>query len=524
VRRTLLSRSESAANRDVMQSHYGKTRSLWMDEDVPPFEPLSANTSADVCIVGAGVAGLMTAYLQAREGHSVVLLESGVLSGGETARTTAHLSYALDDRYYELERLFGQGGAEQAYKSHARAIEVIEEIARREEFDCEFTRLDGYLFAPYGESKEEIEREFRAATRAGVALEMLDRAPLNSFETGPCLRFASQAQFNPIRFMTGLARAITGMGGRIHTRTHVENVSGGTAPRIETSTGFAVEASAVVVATNTPIHHNLTIHARQAPYRSYVIGASIPWGAVPRALYWDTLDPYHYIRLKSATTPRRHTGHDLLIVGGEDHRQGNSEDENQHFEWLEKWTRERFPIKDVAYRWSGLVFEPADSLAFIGRDNAEKNVYIATGDSGHGMTHGAIAGMLLTDLIAGRKNPWESLYDPGRVTAKAASEYISDNAEVAGSLAEWLTPGETAIDDIAPGTGAIVRSGLAKHAVYRDSDGALHEYSAVCPHLGCIVSWNSAEETWDCPCHGSRFDPRGSVLRGPATDDLEKIV
>ena len=246
---------------------------------------------------------------------------------------------------------------------------------------------------------------------------------------------------------------------------------------------------------------------------------------MPRALYWDVLDPYHYVRLKSAfTTAARPDGRDVLIVGGADHRQGESEDEKRHFDWLEQWTRERFPIEDVGYRWSGMVLEPADSLAFIGSDNFEENVFIATGDSGHGMTHGVIAGMLLTDLIAGRENPWAALYDPSRVTAQAASEYVSDNLDVAANLAEWVTPGEVQNEeDIAPGSGAIVRSGLTKLAVFRDKDGSFHEFSAVCTHLGCIVSWNSAEETWDCSCHGSRFDTKGKVLRGPATTDLEEI-
>jgi Rieske Fe-S protein len=288
-----------------------------------------------------------------------------------------------------------------------------------------------------------------------------------------------------------------------------------------------VRADAVIVATNTPIHDNLTIHARQAPWRTYAIGAPIPWDAVPRALYWDTLDPYHYIRLKSASTPDNRAGQDILIVGGEDHRQGDSDDENQHLEWLEQWTREHFPIEDVQYKWSGLVFEPADSLAFIGRDNSERNVFIATGDSGHGMTHGVIAGILLTDLILGRNNAWAKLYDPCRITAQAASEYVSDNADVVARLAEWVTPGEVPTqEDIAPGTGAVVRGGLvnlAKHAVYRDKYGSFFEFSAVCPHLGCIVAWNALEETWDCPCHGSRFDTNGKVLRGPATADLEMV-
>ncbi|MEO7649518.1 MAG: FAD-dependent oxidoreductase [Bryobacteraceae bacterium] len=508
-----------------MQPQYGNTQSLWMrQEDVPRFEPLQGNLQTDVCVVGTGIAGLTTAYLLAREGRSVVMLEAGALAAGESSRTTAHLSFALDDRFYELETLFGQDGARKAYESHARAVELIEEIVTGEKIDCEFTRLDGYLFAPPADNTNELSREYAAATRAGLRVEQLEQTPLKTFNTGPCLRFADQAQFNPLRYLAALARKITELGSKIYTHTRVEKVTGGETPSVETKRGDRVRASAVVLATNTPIHDNLTIHARQAPYRTYAIGASIPWDAIPRALYWDTLDPYHYVRLQSSSTPASPKGNDILIVGGEDHRQAFAKDERSHFEWLEQWTRKNFPVKDVKYRWSGMVCEPADSLAFIGRDNSEKNVFIATGDSGHGMTHGTIAGMLLTDLIQGRPNQWEKLYDPSRVTARATLDYISDNAQVLSSLADWVTPGDVAsAEDIAPGCGALVRKGLEKRAVYRNHYGSFFELSAVCPHLGCIVAWNQAEESWDCPCHGSRFDPYGKMLRGPATEDLKHI-
>ena len=507
-----------------MQSNYGKTQSLWMrEEETPRFGHLDSDVNTDVCIVGTGIAGLMCAYELAREKYSVVVLEAGVLAGGETSRTTAHLSFALDDRYYELERLFGRDCARVAYESHARAVDEIEEIIVRHGISCEFTRLDGYLFAPPDESKEELEQELAAALRAGVPVERVERAPLKGFDTGPALRFSNQGQFNPLRFVNGLTDAITNLGGRIFTKSRVTKVQGGSRPTAN-SRGYTVTADAVIVATNSPINDNLTIHARQSPYRTYAIGAAIPWDAVPRALYWDTLDPYHYVRLKSSMDSLERTGNDVLIVGGADHRQGKAEDETEHLEWLEKWTRDRFPVLDVRYKWSGMVLEPADSLALIGRDNAQENVYIATGDSGHGMTHGVIAGMLLRDLIMGRSNSWAGLYDPSRLTPQAASEYLKDNAEVVGSLASWVTPGEiSSKDNIAPGCGAVIRSGLEKRAVYRDQYGSFFSYSAVCPHLGCIVSWNGAEETWDCPCHGSRFDHLGKVIRGPATQDLEAL-
>jgi glycine/D-amino acid oxidase-like deaminating enzyme/nitrite reductase/ring-hydroxylating ferredoxin subunit len=505
-----------------MQTNYGRS-SVWMD-DLPfaRYDTLSSDLRADVCIAGAGIAGLSTAYLLAQEGKSVVVLEAGLVGSGETSRTTAHLSDALDDRYHELERLFGRDGAARARQSHAQAIDTIEQIVSQELIDCEFTRLDGYLFIPPGQKQDELDRELNAGRRAGIEdLERVDRAPLWLYDTGPCLRFPSQAQFHPLKYLNGLAEAITKLGGRIYTKTRVENVHGGSRPCVHTVKGHSVRADSIVVAANTPIHHNLTIHSRQAPYRTYVIGARIPWDAVPRALYWDTLDPYHYVRLKSARTPANREGYDILIVGGEDHKQGEADDGEDRFKWIEDWTRKRFSIEEVKYRWSGMVCEPADALAFLGTDNVEPNVYIATGDSGHGITHGTIAGMLITDLIEGRRNGWRSIYNPCRVTPQAASEYLSENADVVSDLFEWITPGDVPSEEnIPPRRGAVIRRGLGKLAVYRDEEGAYHECSAVCPHLGCIVSWNSTEQSWDCPCHGSRFDTKGKVLRGPATGNL----
>jgi Rieske Fe-S protein len=288
---------------------------------------------------------------------------------------------------------------------------------------------------------------------------------------------------------------------------------------VTTSGGPVVSAGAVVVATNTPVNDRFAIHTKQAAYRTYVVAAAVPKGAVTKALYWDTPDPYHYVRLQDLGTEA------LLIVGGEDHKTGQADDADERFERLLDWTRERFPIaEDAAYRWSGQVLEPVDGLAFIGRNPGERNTYIVTGDSGHGMTHGTIAGMLLTDLIQGRENEWASLYDPGRITPGAAPELAKENLNVAAQYSDYATPGD--VDravEIEPGSGAIVREGLTKLAVYRDSQWQLHKLSAVCPHLGCIVDWNSREKTWDCPCHGSRFDPLGKVLNGPANRDLPPV-
>ena len=500
-----------------MESDSGTTISVWMDvNDTPRLPPLGENVRADVCIIGAGIAGMTTAYHLAREGKSVVVLDDGRIGGGETCRTTAHLSNALDDRYYNLERLFGEDGARLAAESHAAAIDRIERIVADEKIDCDFERLDGYLFVPPNESSDELEREYEAARRAGVSVEWADRAPMKEFDTGRCLRFLRQGQFDPLKYLAGLERAVTAAGGRIRLGTHVDEIEEGEPTRIRTSGGHVVTADAVVVATNSPISEAVVIHTKQAPYRTYVVGARVPRGSVERALYWDTLDPYHYVRLQSVGDD------DVLIVGGEDHKTGHEDDGDERFAALQKWTQRHFPVAGkVEYAWSGQVMEPSDSLAFIGRTSGSGNVYVATGDSGHGMTHGTIAGMLLTDLIVGRENPWAELYDPSRLRSVATTDFATENLDVAAQYADWVTGGEvSSAEEIEAGEGAILRRGLKKIAAYRDEEGRLHEQSAVCRHAGCVVAWNSTEKSWDCPCHGSRYDARGRVLNGPALEDL----
>ncbi len=508
----------------------GQSTSVWMATTTEArLGPLTENAKADVCVIGAGIAGLTTAYLLAKEGKSVIVLDDGPIGSGQTQRTTAHLSNALDDRYYEIERLHGAQGAKLAAESHTAAIDRIEAIVRDERIDCDFERLDGYLFlAPDGDA-EELNRELAAAHRAGLTgVVKLPRTPLSPFDLGPCLRFPAQAQFHPLKYLAGLSRAIERDGGRIFTGTHAENIKGGMPAEIKTAAGPIVSANVVVVATNTPVNDLVAIHTKQAPYLSYVIGALVPAGAVAKGLYWDTLDPYHYVRLqpftpeKTAEDPRA-PQYDVLIVGGEDHKTGQADDQPERYARLEAWARERCPMmKEVKFQWSGQVMESIDGLAFIGPNPLdEPNVFIATGDSGMGMTHGTIAGILLTDLIFGRANPWAALYYPSRKTLRAAGDFTKENLNVAAQYADWLTGGDVgSLDDVQPDSGAVLRRGLSKIAVYRDQQGALHECSAVCPHLGCIVDWNDSEKTWDCPCHGSRFDRLGKVLNGPANQDL----
>ncbi len=502
-----------------MNDEAGATVSLWhATSKVPAFEPLRSDTHAEVCIVGGGIAGVSTAYELARRGRDVVLLDDGEIGGGATGRTTAHLATGLDDRYYALARLHGEDGARLAAQSHAAAIDFIEEASARHAIACSFQRVPGYLVAAPGRPASELSDECIAARDAGLDASLVDEAGVAAKAVGTALRFPQQAQVHPLRYLYGLAAACVREGVRIHTRTHADAVVGGSGAHVGCG-NLRVSCDAIVVATNTPVNDRVAIHTKQAPYRTYVIAMPIAPDAFKPCLLWETGDPYHYVRCW-----RDDGGDTWLIVGGEDHKTGQPGEPVDRFARLRAWTRDHLGIDGaIGHAWSGQVQEPHDGLGFIGRNPSdEDNVFVATGDSGNGMTHGTLAALLIADLIEGRGSPWEALYSPSRQMVRAASDYLRENANVAVQYGDLVTGGD--VDDveaIAIGSGAIIRRGTSKHAVYRDGAGTLHAHSAICPHLGCVVQWNGIEKTWDCPCHGSRFRAEdGRVIMGPANHPL----
>ena len=503
-------------------SDSGQTRSFWMTTaEVPDFDPLREDTECDACIVGAGIAGMTTAYLLARAGKRVVVLDDGPIGGGETGRTTAHLVWALDDFYSEIEKMHGAEGARVAAESHIAAVSRIEAIVAEEKIDCGFERLDGYWFAEEADGAAELDAEAEAARRAGATgVSRLAQIPGVPFKTAAALRFDDQAQFHPLKYLAGLTRAITRDGGRIFCGSHVAELENRPKrPRVKTSDGRTVTADAIVFATNSPVNDWVTMHTKQAAYRTYVVAMKIPAGSVTRGLYWDNLDPYHYVRLAS-------DGDDeTLIVGGQDHKTGQADDQDERFEALVKWTRKHFPSAGaVTHKWSGQIIEPNDYMAFIGRNPGDDNIFIATADSGNGITHGTVAGILLTDLITGRETRWGKLYDPSRIRLRATPEFLRENLNVAAQYRDYATPGDISeLETLKRNSGAVMRRGAKKIAVYKDEHGGVHMRSAICPHLYCIVDWNDTEKTWDCPCHGSRFERYGRVINGPAISDLHRL-
>jgi glycine/D-amino acid oxidase-like deaminating enzyme/nitrite reductase/ring-hydroxylating ferredoxin subunit len=517
------------------QERAGANLSYWeATAEEKALQPLRENAGCDVCIVGAGIAGLSIAYELSRTGRKVIVLDDGAIGRGMTGRTTAHIVNALDDRYYDLEKFHGEDGARMAAQSHSAAIDWIERVVTKENIECDFERLDGYLFEPPNESLKNLEKEFEACIRAGLDVEWVPRAPIADFDTHRAIRFPRQAQFHPLKYLEGLGKAIERDDGRICTGTKVEEAIGGENARVTTTNGLTVTAKAIVVASNTPINDRYVIHTKQAPFTTYVVGLQVPSGHVTPALFWDTAEragmesdmgtvPYHYVRLANG---QGLDGEDVLIVGGEDHKTGQADDFEQRFQRLEDWARARWPkAGEVVFHWSGQVMEPVDALGYIGRNPSDKdNVYIVTGDSGNGMTHGTIAAMLIPELIRRGEHAWAKLYDPSRITMRTAPDFAKENLNVARQYVDYFTGGEAAsAEDLKPGEGAVIRRGLKKIAVYRDDAGALHEMTAICPHLKCIVHWNRTETTWDCPCHGSRFDSLGKVLNGPSVADLAPV-
>ncbi len=503
----------------MKKSDEGKTVSYWeATVDLIEGDGPGDTANLEVCVVGGGIAGLTTAYLLAKAGVKVAVIDDGLIGGGETSRTTAHLSNAIDDRIYRIEGWHGKEKAVLAVESHVRAIGQIEDIVAAENIDCDFSRLDGYLFES-GDGEDDLDEELAAAHRCGLdTVERVERAPIKDHDTGPCLRFPDQGQFHILKYLAGLARAIESCGGRLISNTRVTEWKGGQIPEVHTAGGDVIAAPSIVLATNYPLMSKM--FAQLPAYRTYAIGVRIPKGSVERALFWDTGDPYHYIRTQSDGDD------DILIVGGEDHKTGHANDGEERFERLLAWTRERFTeAGEVLYKWSGQCLETHDGLGFLGRYSAsEPNVYLITGDSGMGMTHGTIGAMIVSDLIRGKDSPWKDVYDPSRIATQSIMEAVPEVISATVPYVDWVTGGDAAsADEIANGEGAIIREGLHKVAVYRDGNGELHRRSAVCTHLGCIVRFNSLEKTWDCPCHGSRFSLDGDPINTPAIQPLAEL-
>jgi glycine/D-amino acid oxidase-like deaminating enzyme len=518
----MANQSSSDATRPAGTDHRSPWQASGLLESLRA-HPLDADITTDVCVVGAGMAGLLCALELAERGRSVVVVERSHVAAGDTSATTAHLTAVLDSRYFDLASMHGEEAARLIASSHMRGIAHLERVVNAYGIECGFQRVGGFLCAGSAMQERDLAREHAAATKAGLTCELVSRAPL-ALTQGPALWFARQAQFEPLQFLAGVVKALKEKGVQIYapvTVNQFDTSSSGAEVTLGTAQGKRIRASHVVVATHSPVNDVATIHTKQAGYRTYVI--AFEFAEAEPTLAWDMEDPYHYARLGVDAA----TGRSVLIIGGKDHRVGQADDADKNFPRLETWARERFPAAgDIVCQWSGQVFEPSDGLAFIGKNPGQERVLILTGFSGNGMTHSALSAELIADLIGGVSHPFADLYDPRRKpsSASAIASYVHENLNTAAQYADWLGPGDvTSVEQIARGEGAVVRRGLHRVAIYVDDAGSSHELSATCPHLGGVVSWNPAEKSWDCPCHGSRFDCHGKVITGPASSDLKPL-
>jgi glycine/D-amino acid oxidase-like deaminating enzyme/nitrite reductase/ring-hydroxylating ferredoxin subunit len=487
---------------------------------MPAFPKLERDETVDVVVVGGGITGLTAAYLLTVEGRRVALLEREGLAEIDTGHTSAHLTMVTDDRLSDLEQRFGRDHARAAWDAGLAAIAQIDAIAQDLDLDCDFEWVPGYLHGPIGQPAADAARMFqseaRLASELGFDAEFADEVP---FVGGPGVRFHGQARFHPRKYLAGLARAIVDRGGMIFDHSPAGTFKD--KPRAVTSNGHTLTCDSIVIATHTPLVGNADMlgatlfQTKLALYTSYVVAGRIAKGQIPDALYWDTADPYHYLRLDPQA------GHDLVIFGGEDHKTGQVSDTTGCIERLERTLLSMIDGIDITHRWSGQVVETPDGLPYIG-ETAEQQ-FAGTGYAGNGLTFGTLTGMMATDRILGRTNPWSDLFDPARKkVVGGAWDYIAENKDYPYYMVRDRLAGAEgrSLREVPRGTGKIIEAKGQTLAVYRDDRGKTLVRSAVCTHMGCLVNWNQAERTWDCPCHGSRFKPDGAVIAGPAEAPL----
>ena len=503
---------------------YAGTLPYWSDSaSISTFTKLDRDLDVDVVVVGGGITGLTTAYLLATAGQSVAVLERDRCAQVDTGHTTAHLTMVTDSRLTKLERAFGRTHAQAVWDAGLAAIAQVDEVIREYEIDCAFEWVPGYLHAPGGKASRDQIDEFR--TDAGLATDLgFDAVFVEDVPSvgGPGIRFDNQARFHPRRYLAGLAQAARENGAHIFEHSEVDEFTD--KPLGLKANGHTVRARDIVLATHNPLVgvsgmvSATAFQTKLALYTSYVVAGRVPRDTIPDALFWDTGDPYQYLRLD------RRRDYDVVVFGGEDHKTGQSSDTSARYERLEAAISSKAPPIDLTHRWSGQVIETPDGLPYIGR--MADHQYAATGFAGNGMTFGTLAAMMMTDAIAGRQNPWAELFDPGRAAIRRGLwEYIKENADYPYYMMRDRFAGAEgkSLRTVRRGQGKIIEHNGSKVAAYRGPDGVLSLRSAVCTHMGCLVGWNDAERTWDCPCHGSRFTTEGNVISGPAEKPLSDV-
>jgi glycine/D-amino acid oxidase-like deaminating enzyme/nitrite reductase/ring-hydroxylating ferredoxin subunit len=509
----------SVTTREIRDPDSSTTlESLWAATSrLPRFPSLEGDVDVDVAIVGAGITGVSVACLLKAAGKRVALVEMGRIGQGTTGRTTAKLTAGQSLVYARIASAHGPEAARLYAESNQAAIAQMRELAGRAGVECDWEQTSNYVYTESSARLGELEDEIAAMRDAGIAAELTRRTDL-PFPVAGAIRIDDQAQFHPLKYLAGLVAGLPGEGSDVFEATRATGVRRAEACVVET-TGGRVRADHVVLATQLPFLDRGLFFAKAHPQKSYAVAAEVDGATAPSGMYISIDEPTRSIR--SAPTPGQRR---YLIVGGESRRPG--EEGDRPYRALEEFMRERFGAEGES-RWSAHDYMPADGLPYIGRlRRRDPHVHVATGFAKWGLTKGTIAAGIIADAVLDRPNPWAGLYDAGRLTPRASAKALAgENAQVARRfLGDRLRPrpGDEDLRRLAPGEGVVVRIGGRQRAVYRDDSGALHVLSARCPHLGCIVGWNGADRSWECPCHGSRFTAEGELVQGPATQDLER--
>lgn len=500
------------------------TTSHWRKSSVlPRFKKIKDDCKVDVVVIGAGITGVTAAYLLKKTGHTVALLERGRCGGFDTSNTTAHVTCVTDIRLHELVRKFDKATAQAVWEGGRAALNLVFDIVRNENIQCGFTWVPGYLCsspeAGAKKDRELLEKDCELAKELGFPAEFMHSVPL-MHRCG--VKFTNQAKFHPLKYVAALLRTIPGQGSHVFEKTESSEIQ---AEPLQVNTGtHRIRCSYVVIATHNPLVGKTNLasatlfQTKLFLYTSYAIGARVPVNTAPEACFWDTGEPYNYLRVDG------HRGFDYATFGGEDHKTGQVEKTASLYVRLEKKLKKLIPAARMDAQWSGQVIETLDGLPYIG-ESADRQ-FVATGFSGNGMTFGTLGAMMAVDAFLKRKNPWQTLFDVHRKKLfGGALNYLRENKDYPRYLLQnWLAgPEGKTLRVLRRNEGKILQLGEKKVAAFRDAHGKVTLCSPVCTHLKCIVGWNEAERTWDCPCHGSRFAATGEVLTGPAEEPLEKI-
>ncbi|MGH8948794.1 MAG: FAD-dependent oxidoreductase, partial [Acidimicrobiia bacterium] len=489
--------------------------SLWMATSPWSEGPvLQGDMSAQAVVVGSGITGLTAARLLTEQGVSVAVIESRRVCSGVTALTTAKVSALQSTVYSGLSATWGDEVAAAYAEANLEGLGMIRRRVSDENIECDYRAASAYTYTESTAGLEKIEAEVEAAQRAGLDVAFTTESDL-PFEIAGAARLDDQAQFHPRNYCLGLMRGILAGGGAVFEHTKALDVDARSG--VVTTDRGNINAALILIASHVPFVDTGLHLSRMTASRSYAV--SFPSQSQPPAgMYISVDEPIRSVRA---------TGDGHVIVGGEAHPVGRDEDTELRYEALESWSKDRFGSPGSDYRWSAHDYRSVDGLPFVGPLGSSERVFMATGFAKWGMANGTIAAAIMVDLAMGRAGPSAEVFDSRRLALKqAAPDLVKAGAGVVKNLVteRLLSADLPDAGGLVPGTGDIVSLDGQKAAVFRDDRGELHAVSPICTHLGCQVGFNSAERTWDCPCHGSRFDVDGTVIHGPALEDLARAT